>query len=89
MAGKSWAIRVAYLDNYLAFCATDEETGELTGALKDYLDYVSGCMKNATIEFKPIAYTTVADALDALKNKDVDCVFPASFDEYASEQIGG
>ena len=30
-------IRIGYRDNYLPFCDEDDETGELTGALKDYL----------------------------------------------------
>ena len=34
-------IKVGYQDNYLAFCAKDSNTGELTGALKDWLDVAS------------------------------------------------
>ena len=44
-------IRVGYQDNYLAFCASDPSTGELTGALKDYLDYASKGINNAELEF--------------------------------------
>ena len=80
-------IRVGYQDNYLAFCARDEKTGELTGALKDYLDYASSVLENAHLEFEAIAYPTAADAIEALKNGEVDCVFPANMTAYDAETI--
>ena len=46
-------IRVGYRDNYLAFCAADPETGELTGALKEYLDYASRSIVGAELTFEP------------------------------------
>lgn len=90
---KKWlinhgTIRVGYQDNYLAFCATDETTGELTGALKDYLDYASNALVNAHLEFQTISYPTAADAIEALKNGEVDCVFPANMTYYDSEELG-
>ena len=39
-------IRVGYQDNYLAFCAADQE-GNLTGALRDYLELASAVLRNA------------------------------------------
>ena len=80
---KEWldghgTIRVGYQDNYLAFCAKDEETGELIGALKDYLDYASGAFENAELTFETIAYPSAAAAMEALKNGDIDCMFPAN-----------
>ena len=51
-------IRVGYQDNYLAFCAADKNTGKLTGALKDYLEYIQNCMENAKLSFEPTAYPT-------------------------------
>ena len=49
---KHGSIRVGYLDNYLAYCEKDKETGKLTGALKDYLQKASDCFANAHIEFE-------------------------------------
>ena len=65
---KSWVsshgkIRVGYQDNYLAFCASDPVTGELTGALKEYLEVASGCLENAQLEFEAIAYPTASAAM--------------------------
>ena len=81
-------IRVGYQDNYLAFCAEDPETGELTGALKDYLEYASGCLENADLQFEAIGYPTAEDAMVAMENGDVDCVFPANLTDYDGEVRG-
>ena len=80
-------IRVGYQDNYLAFCAKDPETGELTGALKDYLDCASDCISGAHIDFSAIAYPTAAAALDALKRGEIDCVFPSNLGGYDGETM--
>ncbi len=81
-------IRIGYQDNYLAFCASDKKTGELTGAIKDFLDRARTCLINAQLDFEAKAYPTVSDALDALKRGEVDCVFPANFGGYDGEKLG-
>ena len=81
-------IRVGYQDNYLAFCAKDSESGELTGALKDYLGVASDCLENTHLDFEPICFPTSAEAMNALKNGDVDCVFPANLTDYDGEIRG-
>ena len=81
-------IRVGYQDNYLAFCAKDPETGELIGALKDYLDYITDGFDNAKLNFETICYPTINEALNALNKGEIDCVFPANFSEYESEMLG-
>ena len=77
-------IRIGYQDHYLAFCATDEN-GNLTGALKDYLSYASEAMENAEVHFEAVSYPTAAAAMEALKNGDIDCMFPANLTDYDSE----
>ncbi|MGX8707059.1 MAG: diguanylate cyclase domain-containing protein, partial [bacterium] len=78
------AIRVGYLDDYLAFCDYDEESGRsapsgaLNGVLKDFLAYAVNCMANARLSFETTAYPTAAAAIDALNRGEVDCVFPVS-----------
>lgn len=89
---KAWLndhgkIRVGYQDNYLAFCASDEATGELTGALKDYLNYASDCLENAQLSFEAVAYPTAAAAMEAMKNGEVDCMFPANLTDFDSETL--
>ena len=89
---KAWlnghgVIRVGYQDNYLAFCASDEK-GELTGALKDYLAYAATAMENAELSFEAVSYPTAAAAMEALKNGEVDCMFPANLNDFDSETMG-
>ncbi len=81
-------IRVGYQDSYLAFCAADPKTGELTGALKDCLALASDTLENARPEFEAVAFPTAAAALEALKNGEVDCMFPANLTAYDGEVAG-
>ena len=82
------AIRVGYQDDYLAFCAEDETTGELTGAIKDFLEDAQNCLENAELSFEPKAYPTIGAAIDAMKKGELDCVFPANFSGYDGEKHG-
>ena len=81
-------VRVGYQDNYLSFCAADKDSGELTGALKDYLSHASDCLENASLSFEPIAYPKVSAALEALRKGEVDCVFPSNLSTSDSEELG-
>ena len=81
-------IKVGYQDNYLAFCAKDPDSGELTGALKDYLDFSASAFENAAPEFETVAFDTASDAINALRNGDIDCMFPANMTAYDAEQLG-
>jgi len=90
---KNWladhgTIRVGYQDNYLSFCAADKETGKLTGALKDYLEDASTCLENAELRFEPVAYPSAAAAIEALRNGEVDCVFPSNLSMSDGENLG-
>ena len=92
-AEKEWladhgTIRVGYQDGYLAFCASDPETGELTGALKDCLAYASTSLENADIRFEAISFPSASAAIEAMKNGEVDCMFPANLTYYDSEELG-
>lgn len=93
VAEKKWinnhgTIKIGYQDNYLAFCAQDPATGKLTGALSDYLEYASAVFENVHLKFEAICYPTAAAALDALKNGEIDCMFPANLTSYDAEQLG-
>ena len=82
------ALRLGYQDNYLAFCAADPETGELTGALKDYLDYASDCVINAHLDFEVKSFPTAAAAVEAMKRGEIDCMFPANLSAGDAETMG-
>ena len=90
---KEWlaghgTIRVGYQDNYLAFCASDPRTGELTGALKDYLQIASDSFQNAQVDFEALPFPNAQAALEAMKKGEVDCVFPANLTDYDGEVQG-
>ncbi len=82
------AIRVGYLDDYLPFCASDPETGELTGALGDYLAAASTVLQNAELRFEARPYGTLEAARDALQRGELDCVFPLNLSTYDGEVLG-
>ena len=81
-------IRVGYQDNYLAFCASDPGTGELTGALKDYLSYAADVLDDVHLEFNAVSFPTAAAAMEALKKGEIDCMFPANLTDYDGEKAG-
>ncbi len=81
-------IRVGYRADYLPYCGVDAETGQLTGALKDYLEIASSSVKNATLYFEPVPFPGVEAALEALKKGEIDCVFPVNFSDYDGEKAG-
>ena len=82
------AIRIGYREDYLPFCASDKQTGELTGALKDWLAHASGCLKNAAVSFETVPYPTTNAALAAMKRGEIDCVFPINLSTYSGETMG-
>lgn len=89
---KNWlsdhgSIRVGYQDGYQPFCASDKKTGELSGALKDYLEDASTCFRNTEIDFEPTAYPSSAAAIEALKNGEIDCMFPSNLSTSDGEKL--
>ena len=78
-------IRIGYRDNYMPFCAEDRTAKELTGALRNFLAQASGSLKNSELNFEAVPYATTAEAFEAMKNHEVDCVFPVYLSTYDSE----
>ena len=81
-------IRVGYWNDYLPFCSVDPTTGQLTGALKDYLHMVSTCIRNTTIDFEAVPFATFESAYNALQAGAIDCFFPANLSIYDGEKLG-
>ena len=81
-------IRVGYRDDYLPFCDEDDETGELTGALKNYLTHAEITLDSKYIEFETISYDSTKQAIEALEAGEVDCIFPVYFNTYDADQQG-
>ncbi|MBR2769533.1 MAG: EAL domain-containing protein [Solobacterium sp.] len=90
---KTWlkehgVIRVGYRKNFLPFCDMDAVTGELTGALSEFLSFAKTCQKNAELSFETHGYDTTEDVLRALSRGEIDCVFPVNLSAYDGEQLG-
>ncbi|MBO7519987.1 MAG: EAL domain-containing protein, partial [Clostridia bacterium] len=90
---KEWlesrkTIKVGYQDNYLAFCANDPKTGELTGALKEFLMAAENAFTNANISFQAVSFPTASAAMEAVKSGEIDCMFPANLTDYDGEIQG-
>ena len=70
-------IRVGYREDYLPFCQEDATTGELTGALKDYLTHAENNL-NVDIKFEAVPCASTEAAIEALKKGDRLPVRPAT-----------
>lgn len=81
------AIRVGYRDDFLPFSDQDDG-GKLVGALLDYIKNAEHAEKNAQLDFETRAFKTTEAALQALKNNEIDCVFPINLSAYDGEQMG-
>ena len=81
-------IRIGYREDYLPFCDLNDETGELTGALSDFLAHAMNNQRSSNLNFEMVPYDTVEDALNALEAGEVDCVFPVYRSTYDADQRG-
>lgn len=81
-------IRVGYVDDYLAYCAKDKETEQVTGALKDYLHKARTSFSNGILNFETKAYDSISDAMSAMQRGEVDTVFPSNLSVYDAEEAG-
>ena len=82
------AIRVGYREGYLPFCGTNKNTGEVDGLLKDFIAVSSNVVRNADVRFETTPYPDTDALIKALKNKEIDCIFPVSLDLYDAEEMG-
>ena len=82
------AIRVGYRDDFLPYSDQNDDDGKLAGALLDYIANAEHAEKNAQLNFETRAFKTTEAALEALKNNEIDCVFPVNLSTYDGEQMG-
>ena len=80
-------IRVGYEKDFLPFCGCDK-SGNLTGALNVFLNLASHAIHDSEINFEPVAFDSITDALTAMKNAEIDCVFPVDMTTYDAEENG-
>ena len=80
-------LKIGYLKNYLPYSDMDE-TGNVTGLLKDLLPSMLEAMdiQNLKIEYK--AYDSYDDMIAALENRTLDMAFPVGGGIYFLEENG-
>ena len=77
---KAWlkehgAIRMGFLTSDGGVSNYDPATGELTGAITDYIQFATGCLGNQELEFQIVGYDSIEAELDALKSGEIDMIF--------------
>ena len=72
---KHGAIRMGFLMSDSGVSTYDPATGELTGAITDYIQFAAGCLGNQKLEFQIVGYDSKEAELDALKSGEIDMIF--------------
>lgn len=72
---KHGAIRMGFLTSDGGVSTYDPATGELTGAITDYIQFATRCLGNQDLEFQIVGYDSKEAELDALKSGEIDMVF--------------
>ena len=90
---KSWLeehgdIRIGFLNNDPAIFSMDEETGQLTGMLSEYISYAKDCLGNQTLKFNIQEYDDYSEMLQALQNQEIDMIFYVGKNSDLAEKKG-
>ncbi len=85
---KHGTIRIGYRDSSLPFCEADEESGELTGALGDFLTHASNHLRSYNIQFEAVPCASTKYALEALHSGEIDTLFPVNLSSYDAGEMG-
>ena len=77
---KAWlkehgAIKMGFLTSDSGVSTFDPATGELTGAITDYIQFAKGCLGNQELEFQLVGYDSKETELNALKSGEIDMIF--------------
>jgi len=81
-------IRIGYRDDYMPFSAKDKKTGEIDGLLKDFINLAKDAFDNIDFNIEAVAYTSIREALEAMKRGEVDVAFPLDLGVSEAEQEG-
>ena len=77
---KAWlkehgAIRMGFLTSDSGISTYNPATGELSGAITDYIQFAKDCLGNQELEFQIVSYDSKEAELDALKSGEIDMIF--------------
>ena len=72
---KHGAIKMGFWTSDSGVSTFDPVTGELSGAITDYIQFAMGCLGNQELEFQLVGYDNKEAELDALKSGKIDMIF--------------
>ncbi len=77
---KAWlkehgAIRMGFLTSDSGVSTFDPATGELSGAITDYIQFAADCLGNQELEFQIVGYDSKEAELAALQSGEIDMIF--------------
>ena len=77
---KAWltehgAIRMGFLTGDSGVSTFNPATGELSGAITDYIQFAKDCLGNQELEFHLVGYDSKETELDALRSGEIDMIF--------------
>ncbi len=77
---KAWlkehgAIKMGFWTSDSGVSTYDPATGELSGAITDYIQFAMGCLGNQELEFQLVGYDSREEELAALKSGEIDMIF--------------
>ena len=72
---KHGVIKMGFWTSDSGVSTYDPATGELTGAITDYLQFATGCLGNQELEFQLVGYDSKEEELAALKSGEIDMIF--------------
>ena len=72
---KHGAIKMGFLTSDSGVSTFDPATGELTGAITDYIQFAKGCLGNQELAFQMVGYDSKEAELEALKSGEIDMIF--------------
>ena len=72
---KHGAIKMGFWTSDSGVSTYNPATGELTGAITDYIQFATGCLGNQELEFQLVGYDSKEEELAALKSGEIDMIF--------------
>lgn len=66
-------VKLGYLTEYLPYCDTDHETGDMSGMVKDLMDNIKS---QYGLDYSSKGYDSYPEMLEALNSGEVDVIFP-------------
>jgi len=83
------SIRIGFLDDYMPYSSyEDEEKQRVTGLIKDIVERISASTADYNLKIETLGYADLLSMITALKNGDIDAIFPIYQNEWYSELNG-